>query len=130
MKEYKLEDLIAAWKAGERGYNLYKNSIGEKMILRNDGIYHELSNNAEIVRIPLLFDYNLRDTYTKTESIIETDLIGALQLHKDGKANRFRIKGDIGYQWEDNPIRAIKSSISQHWQQVTIECKKEDSDHE
>jgi hypothetical protein len=63
----------------------------------------------------------------KCETIIETDLIGALQLHRDGKANRFRVHGTLG--WFLSPITLAYYKLSNppslaSYQEI-IQCKKE-----
>jgi hypothetical protein len=64
----------------------------------------------------------LNKTFTKIEQVTETDLIGALQMHEDGTANRFRRKGTTF--WACNPGNLVKDdSVRMHHH--VFECKKE-----
>jgi hypothetical protein len=122
MKICTLEDLINAWKKGERGHNLYKNSASESISLHSNGIH---INSGGINSRIVMSDYNLSDTYTKVENIVEANLIGAMKIHKEGKATKFRLKGDST--WFNDPLTlAYNRLFNPIAYQFIIECKMED----
>ena len=116
---YTLEQLMQKWREGERGEGIYRDSDGYKLTLDGCGICWEQSRTYIAIT-----ELHINDTYTRCEKITECDLIGALQMHKDGTANWFRSRSKSGAvtQWETNPL-LLASGVA--WTTLTFECKKE-----
>jgi hypothetical protein len=106
------------------GYKIYRKN---QAIIAEKQFENPVTAKGEWRRIKYI---PAAENWCKAEDITETDLIGALQLHKDGKANRFRFNRNK--MWCKNPLMTIYcEDISLgDWQQAIIQCKMEDSDHE
>ena len=110
-------DLYNAWQNGERGDKLYKNSKGELLDFDSEGIYWNQSGD-----ILKMYFGDMNENYTKYEEIKEADLIGALKMHKEGTADRFRLKGTI--YWACNPVSIASKGSSSRTHTDVFECKK------